>query len=802
MKKEGICIDKFISDQLSVWPLASSNFRSMKQARTREIEVNGLKVTVQNNPERITSSTAEIDEASLNARPCFLCPENEPAEQMRLRLDGRKGRHYNIQLNPYPIFPQHLVIARRTHKPQSIWRHYVDMLDMTRTLPAFTVFYNGPVSGASAPDHFHFQACPQGSMPVEREIDSLLSLASSARDEDGQPQNAVLHREGQTPGTTAGLTYVTSVSEAELYHYRGYARGIFALRARTVKSLAKLFYLLLDTFPILPGETEPRFNLFAYYKQGEYRSFVIFRGELRPHHYFSSGEDHLTISPGAADMCGYFVAPVADDFDKLDSRMLSEILDEVTVSAEVESKALWKLTRRQPKLNVGIMSAETIVFEILSDGAGPQKVSWREGKIDYNGTLYDELFFDAVTSSTLFAEASFALNDVVIGVDFHWQRKQRQTFAGSLRFIVEGDKITAINTIGVEDYLLSVISSEMKASASLEFLKAHAIISRSWVMSQVSRAVAEDREADRCCASSDSHVASCHSSQNREQDVAESSRSEFHGTDGDGTAVFIKWWDHDDHQNFDVCADDHCQRYQGLTMAVGENVRKAIDQTWGEVLTYNGEICDARFYKCCGGRMETFDTCWEDVDYPYLKSVPDTPEDGGDPFCHTDDEEVLSQVLNDYDMETKDFYEWEVRYGRGYLSDLIRRRSGIDFGDIEALIPLERGGSGRIFKMKIVGSKKSMVIGKELVIRRWLSESHLKSSAFELSFEEGGDASGQVSASAPEPRSGEGVFVLRGRGWGHGVGLCQIGAAVMSVRGYSYQQILLHYYPGSVLERR
>lgn len=743
MKREEICIEKFISDQLSVWPLASANFRSMKASRVRELNVCGLDVMVQNNPERIASSTAKIDAATLKARPCFLCPDNEPAEQMRLRLDGRKGRHYNIQLNPYPIFPQHLVIARRTHKPQSIWRHYVDMLDMAKTLAGFTIFYNGPMSGASAPDHFHFQACPQGIMPVEKDVDRLLSLAVNARTEDDLPA-----------GVPGALDYLTSVSEAELYHYRGYVRGIFALRARTVKSLAKLFYRLLDTFPILEGETEPRFNLFAYHKDGEYRSFVIFRGALRSHHFFSEGEDHLTISPGAADMCGYFVAPVAADFDKLTSQMLCEILDEVTITKDMEKDALWKLTRTQPKLNVGIMSAETIVFEIISDGAGPQKVTCVDGKIDYNGTLYDELFFDAKTSSTLFAEPSFVLHDVVIGVDFHWQRKVKQTFAGSLKFIVEGDKITAVNTIGVEDYLLSVISSEMKASATLEFLKTHAIISRSWVMSQISHDSAQEHR-----------------------------QSEFHEVAEDGTPIFIKWWDHDDHVNFDVCADDHCQRYQGLTMAVGENVRKAIDETWGEVLTYNGKICDARFYKCCGGVMETFDTCWEDVDHPYLKSIPDTPKEGGEAFCHTDDEAILSQVLNDYDLETKDFYEWEVHYKRDYLSDLVKRRSGIDFGEIQELIPMERGGSGRLRTLKIVGSKQSMIIGKELVIRRWLSESHLKSSMFDVTYE--GDE-----------------IILHGHGWGHGVGLCQIGAAVMSFKGYTYQEILSHYYPGSVLERK
>lgn len=248
---------------------------------------------------------------------------------------------------------------------------------------------------------------------------------------------------------------------------------------------------------------------------------------------------------------------------------------------------------------------------------------------------------------------------------------------------------------------------------------------------------------------------------------------------------YIKWFDHDDHTLFDVCADDHCQRYQGLTMAVGETVRKAIDQTWGLVLTSEGEICDARFSKCCGGRMELFSTCWEDKDYPYLQPLPDTPDcaEGGKVFCDTKDEAILSQVLNDYDLETEDFYRWRTEYSRTEVSDLVRKRSGMDFGTIRALVPIVRGPSGRLKRLKIVGDRKTIVIGKELIIRRWLSDSHLKSSAFDVKWD--GDR-----------------LILDGSGWGHGVGLCQIGAAVMASKGYTYDQILLHYYPGSKLERR
>ena len=461
------------------------------------------------------------------------------------------------------------------------------------------------------------------------------------------------------------------------------------------------------------------------------------------------------MSIGCADIAGFFVCPVEEEFRRLDADILHQMLEEVSLPAEIEDRIIRRLTRSQRTLDVGIMSAQEIRFEIISDGAGTQVVRYADGRIDYNGMLYDELVFDAVTPSSLFAEPTFILHDVTIGVDFHWERKQVQKFAGSLRFIVEGGKVTAINRVGVEDYLLSVISSEMKGSASEEFLKAHAVISRSWVMAQIGRRKAQD--AAGATANDPASV-----------------------PDG---GEYIRWFDHDDHACFDVCADDHCQRYQGLGGSVSKNARRAVDATWGEVLTYDGALCDARFSKCCGGVMERFSTCWEDRDYPYLAVKPDTPEAGGDPFCDTSDEAVLSQVLNDYDLETKDFYRWTVRRSRAEWSSLVHDRSGVDFGEIKELVPVERGGSGRICRLKIIGSKRTMTVGKELMIRRWLSDSHLKSSAFEVEYD--GDD-----------------IVLHGSGWGHGVGLCQIGAAVMASRGYTYQQILAHYYPGSRLERQ
>ena len=448
------------------------------------------------------------------------------------------------------------------------------------------------------------------------------------------------------------------------------------------------------------------------------------------------------------------------------------MVSEVSITKEEEDRIIWRLTRTQPLLHVGIMSGRELEFEVLSDGAGLRRAALREGKIEYDGALYDELYFEAPTLSTQFAEPSFVLHGVTIGVNFHWERKENQTFAGALKIIVDKDRLTAINVIGVEDYLLSVISSEMSASASEEFLKAHAVISRSWVMAQIAASRkerhAEVPEGIYGVPALVSHLDSvlCADETKEESKVHE----------------YVKWYDHEDHRLFDVCADDHCQRYQGLTRATGDTVRRVIDSTWGQTLCYKGELCDARFSKCCGGVMEEFSTCWDDKDYPYLQPLPDTPghDTEGECFCNTTDKAILSQVLNNYDQETTDFYRWTEVYDRDSLSELIQRKSGVRIGRLVSMEPLERSRSGRIIKLKITGEDSVMIVGKELEIRRILSESHLKSSAFDVRFESDS-------------------VILDGKGWGHGVGLCQIGAAVMASKGYTYTEILEHYYPGTVI---
>lgn len=424
------------------------------------------------------------------------------------------------------------------------------------------------------------------------------------------------------------------------------------------------------------------------------------------------------------------------------------------------------------RIDVGILRAAEIKFDFIGDfcsvapfSAKENVVSVVDGKLFFNGCRYDNLCFVPKGDGS-----RFLLYDVVIGVNFHWQRKENQLFTGELHFIVEDGEVRAVNRLPVEDYLVSVISSEMSATSSLELLKAHTIISRSWLYAQLQR------------------------SEKVQQSVL-GRENEYE---------IIRWYAREDHTLFDFCADDHCQRYQGVTRAANPNVERAVRETNDIVLKYDGEVCDARFSKCCGGVTERFSACWENEDYDYLRALRDCGGDEPLPdltneasarewiesvppsFCSADDSAVLSQVLNGYDQETNDFYRWRVEYTQEGLSRLIKRRSGVDFGTIIDLQPVERAASGRLVKLRVVGSKRTVTVGKELEIRRWLSESHLYSSAFVVDKVE---------------KDGVPCFVLKGAGWGHGVGLCQIGAAVMGEKGYTYEQILKHYYPGAVLEK-
>ena len=435
--------------------------------------------------------------------------------------------------------------------------------------------------------------------------------------------------------------------------------------------------------------------------------------------------------------------------------------------------------KEEPIVSVGIVSASKLCFSLnapytvcSSQRCGKQVVELSEGRILWENTLYDELLFEPTD-----AQSSFTLEDVTIGVNFHWERKEAQTFLGKLRFIVQDNNICAINELPVETYLTSVISSEMRATSSLELLKAHAVISRSWLLAQMEQRKAENNNVEK--------------------------QPSFFKTNEE----IVRWYDREDHKRFDVCADDHCQRYQGITKATNKHVVEAIQQTAGEILTRHGEICDARYSKCCGGAVEEFQYCWENIKKPYLQALPDTLPDttplpdltdeavarqwilsSPDAFCNTTDQKVLSQVLNDFDQETTDFYRWSQTYSQAEVKQLLEEKLEVQFGDIIDLVPLSRGKSGRIYRLKIVGKERTLIIGKELEIRRALSKSHLYSSAFIVE-------KADIKDGVPQK------FIIKGAGWGHGVGLCQIGAAMMGKQGYRYEEILLHYYKGAEITK-
>lgn len=401
----------------------------------------------------------------------------------------------------------------------------------------------------------------------------------------------------------------------------------------------------------------------------------------------------------------------------------------------------------EPKVTIGILHTTALSFYLQgsfqsAEGivSGQQHAMLKKGAIFWNGKTYQELEFTPIEN-----DATFQLHNVLIGIAFHWQRHEHQTFQGKLKLMIEHQQIVAINQIDVEQYLLSVISSEMSAHAGLELLKAHAVISRSWLLAQINH-------KDESTSSGEVITAD----------------------------KIIRWYGHSEHQLYDVCADDHCQRYQGIQKAENPHVQQAIDETRGLLLMYNNEICDARFSKCCGGKMELYSSCWEDKDYPYLVVKDDRIGDA-DTFCNTNNPLILRQILNKYDQETHDFFRWSVTYTQQGLSALIKEKSELDFGVIQDLIPVKRGGSGRIIELKIVGSLLTKTIGKELEIRRTLSQTHLYSSNFTVH------------------KDAHNNFTLHGLGWGHGVGLCQIGAAVMGDKGYKYNEILAHYYPGAEL---
>ena len=711
---------RFFNRQLQTWDEVRQRYRDLEHVETRELVTETFEMEVQFNPARIRSTGAKIDAKSIAERPCFLCAKNRPKEQMRCIIGGR----YELLVNPFPILPVHFTLPTLKHQPQRILPMIGELLRQAQKNSDLTLLYNGPHCGASAPDHAHLQAVKSGVLPLQRAWQRL----------------------------SRNLVEVFKKDEDEgIWQLVDYPAAALVIKSHSVETSERLFKQLYHCLPSAPDHTEPMMNIISWTHGDELITVVLPRKKHRPDCYTAEGDAQYIISPGAVDMGGLIITPREEDFHRLTAEVVTAIYQEVSLTAEQMQQVTEQLKhseykeslvkmKEEPSVTVGIVSGQKIHFSLNAPYTakgekieGEQVVEFSEGGILWNGNQYRELTFVPQQ-----ADASFSLYDVTIGVNFHWERKETQVFLGTLRLVVEADQITAINELPVEQYLASVISSEMKATAGVELLKAHAVISRSWLLAQMRRRV-----------------------ENQEQ---KNGFFSFVKKDDE----LIRWYDREDHTIFDVCADDHCQRYQGITKQSSKAVEEALKATRGQILCYGDEICDARFSKCCGGVTEEFQYCWEDTPKPYLVSVED-------PFCNTNDKAVLEQVLNDYDQETNDFYRWTVEYTTDELSRLVNEKLKDDFGTITDLIPLERGKSGRIWKLKIVGTKKTFTIGKELEIRRALSDSHLYSSAFDV----------EKTATG---------FRLKGKGWGHGVGLCQIGAAVMGQQGYKYDQILLHYY--------
>ena len=823
--------------QLAAWPEAARRYRDLQNIETKEIDLGGMPVRVQFNPARAVSTLARTDAAAIKARPCFLCRENRPAQQEALPFEGCDGHHYEVLVNPFPIFPEHYTVPAVEHTPQRIADRFPDMLRLAEAFPDMVVFYNGPESGASAPDHFHFQMGCRGFLPVETHFDRLKPVTV------------------MRPGRAA--IAVTS----------GYISGLPVITAPDGASATAAFLRVLRSLPVSPATGEPQLNILCWREtpaDGDsgalFRILVIPRKAHRPSCYFAPEDRAVRISPASVDLGGVFIVPVEEDFRRVNAQVLRDIIEETVDTS-------W-----QPVIDVGLLTAPELRVRFNQPFTGPasreegisgeQAFSLVDGMVEWNGKRYGRLEFRPAGSAPEEGDSrGFTLHKVRIGINFHWEREEDQLFSGGLTILPSEEGLVAINSVLTEDYLLSVISSEMNGDAPEEFLKAHAVISRSWLLARPTLGGGNNANGSE---------ESCHSAAGNE-DNPDSTESPGNGHSGQGISAagsfendrIIRWYDREDHSLFDVCADDHCQRYQGLLRAGNANIRRAIEATRGLVLTDgpDGAICDTRFSKCCGGVSERFSACWADEDYAYLQPVrdyvclqtdEDNASDDGTPvtvgtvaaestcskpgfpaasptprntvgiipdlsdeqnarewilsspeaFCNTSDPALLSTVLNSYDYETADFYRWRVEYSQVELSDLLRRRSGIDFGSVLELRPLHRGASGRIIELLIRGTLRTVTVGKELEIRRWLSESHLYSSAFVVDTVYAEPASdGQdirPDINAPAIPTG---FILHGAGWGHGVGLCQIGAAAMSARGCTFDRILAHYFRGSCLTR-
>ena len=678
-------IESFYQEQLNLWQECRERYESLSQAKHKDISLGNRQYTLVFNPGRIKSAAAKVESGKVE-RPCFLCQSARPQEQLAMPVVTLPLKHeYDILVNPFPIVERHFTIVCREHIRQDIKGRMWDMAFIADLMPDYLIFFNGACSGASAPDHMHFQAVPKALVP-------LVSWSKEAQLEAGVTEK-------------------------------------------------------------MPNIDDSDYKNIVTWTEGDHSYWlVIDRRQHRPWQYSAEGTDRCLISPASLEFCGIVPLVREEDFDKMDAALLSDILGQCQLS--------------EPLIKVGVVDAKQIFFSA-------------EERVHAMTYIDEDRILDVMDYSTNRSEKReiseywthaqpFTIEGVTIGKDFHWEQSETQVFNGSLHVIARQGALHAINLVPVEEYLKSVISSEMSATNNLELLKTHAIISRSWVLRQIQNA---------------KHQAPEHNIINNV--YARADEQLF--ADIPSSDIVVKWWDHDQHTLYDVCADDHCQRYQGITRQVSPLVAQAVEETRGEVLLDSeGNICDARFSKCCGGVTESFDTCWQDEDYHYLQSV-------GDPYCNTSDSEVLKLVLNDYDQKTYDFYRWTVTLTQDEISALFEKKTGLKVGTILELIPLKRGASGRIEYLKVVGTGRTVVIGKELFIRKAFSESHLYSSAFDVTTSTVEEAS---SSASPQK-----TFNFSGKGWGHGVGLCQIGAACMSLKGFTHTEILNHYFASATIHK-
>lgn len=757
----------FFEKQLDTWPEAKERFDQLKEnCRTRTLSTGTNILKMQFNPARSVSAKAKTDRTAIEKRPCFLCGTNRPKEQWAENILP----DFQLLVNPFPILPVHFTIVSKTHKPQQIKPYFADFMALINKMPEYILFYNGPACGASAPDHLHFQAGSKGIVPIEE------NWAYYAKQLE--------------------CIYALSDASHGLYVLRNFPAPVFVIRYNTTGTDAvHLFDILYNALPQTDTGCEPMLNLVGWKENDSDCTILIFpRCKHRPEVYFLKDGKQILISPGALDMSGLIIAIQENVFGQITPDMAESILKEVSLSPREINEVIRKIRtaagispHREPEIEVGILSRTEVKFFLnepyrcgLKTFEGEQTVVCSQNKLLWNGNTYNEIFLSPIQ------QGSFALPQVTIGINFHWQKEETQQFQGAIRIIADKGRVVFINRIPADTYLTCVICSEMNAGSPYEFLKASAVICRSWLFAQIEKKYSYREEINA-----------------RPEDYLHDTISGSEQYQAGNTHTIIRWYERDDHELFDVCADDHCQRYQGVGRITSPACKKATDDTRGIVLLHEGNICDARFSKCCGGMTEDYTTCWSNREVAYLRAHSDMIPTEEKPLCHEDDAEkwiesrpacfcntqnhsLLSRILNQYDQNT-DFFRWKVTYTQKELSEIVRAKTGTDFGMIHDIVPLKRGPGGRLWLIRLCGSKCSAIIGKELEIRRVLSKSHLYSSAFIL--QKHTDSSGQV------------CFTFSGAGWGHGAGMCQIGAAVMGENGYSYLEILSHYYPHTELRK-